>query len=53
MCYEYEWYELERAAERQRRKQRGDELTKENPSKTPAQPTPPERKLKDKEPVPA
>jgi hypothetical protein len=51
MCHEYEWYELERAAERERRKQRADEL-KEKPSKAPAQPAERDRSVKEKEPLP-
>jgi hypothetical protein len=52
MCYEYEWYERERAAEQQRRKQQADQLAKEK-EKTSGTPAPRAPERKDKEPLPA
>jgi hypothetical protein len=52
MCYEFEWFEWQRAAEQQRRKQQADESNKDRPAATPAKPTQPEPKIKDTEPLP-
>lgn len=51
MCDRYEWFELERAAEEQRRRQRADEVKRQAPSGTPPKPAEPKRREEQPEPV--
>ncbi len=53
MCYEYDynWYELDLAAERLRRARENREKTERDSA--PSKSTEPEKRVKEKEPVPA
>jgi len=55
MCYEYDynWYELDLAAERLRRSRENREKTEQKKDGAPSKPAEPEERVKQKEPVPA